>query len=97
MDELKEGIDALAEKRKANTVASDGMTRDQLLKDYGDIIDKQREVIKAWEKCAEDLVEYAHEFVAHLSTWGKGYDRNDKQIKMAEDAIEVYNKLKETK
>jgi predicted RNase H-like nuclease (RuvC/YqgF family) len=54
--------------------------------------------VEAWEKCAENLVDYAHDFVAHLSTWGKGYDRNDKQIKLAEDAIEEYNRLKnETK
>jgi hypothetical protein len=49
---------------------------------------------KAWEKCADDLIDYAHEFVADLSSWGKGYDRNDKQIKLAEDAIEEYNRLK---
>ncbi len=49
---------------------------------------------KAWEKCAENLVDYAHDFVTHLSTWGKGYDRNDRQIKLAEDAIEEYNRLK---
>ena len=54
--------------------------------------------LEAWEKCAENLVDYAHDFVAHLSTWGKGYDRNDRQIKLAEDAIEEYNRLKnETK
>jgi hypothetical protein len=47
-----------------------------------------------WEACADNLVDYAHEFVAHLSTWGKGYDRYDKDIKQAEDAIEQYNKLK---
>jgi hypothetical protein len=47
-----------------------------------------------WKKCAEDLVDYAHEFVAHLSAWGKGYDRHDKQIKQAEDAIEMYVNLK---
>jgi hypothetical protein len=47
-----------------------------------------------WKKCAEDLVDYAHDFVSHLSTW-KGYDRwHDKQIKQAEDAIEVYVNLK---
>jgi hypothetical protein len=50
--------------------------------------------LKAWEACADNLVDYAHDFVAHLSSWGKGYDRNDKQIKLAEDAIEAYNKLK---
>jgi hypothetical protein len=47
-----------------------------------------------WEACADNLVDYAHEFVAHLSAWGKGYDRYDKDIKQAEDAIEEYNKLK---
>jgi hypothetical protein len=54
--------------------------------------------VEAWEKCAQNLVDYAHEFVHQLSLWGKGYDRNDKQIKLAEDAIEEYNRLKnETK
>ncbi len=47
-----------------------------------------------WEACADNLVDYAHEFVANLSAWGKGYDRYDKDIKKAEDAIEEYNKLK---
>jgi hypothetical protein len=32
--------------------------------------------------------------VAHLSTWGKGYNRYDKDIKKAEDAIEEYLRLK---
>jgi hypothetical protein len=32
--------------------------------------------------------------VQNLSAWGKGYDRYDKDIKQAEDAIEVYFKLK---
>lgn len=50
--------------------------------------------LEAWEVCADNLVDYAHDFVTHLSSWGKGYDRNDKQIKLAEDAIEAYNKLK---
>ena len=42
-----------------------------------------------WEACADNLIDYAHEFVAHLSLWGKGYGRYDKDIKLAEDAIEV--------
>jgi hypothetical protein len=50
--------------------------------------------VEAWEKCADDLVDYAHEFVAHLSSWGKGYDRYDKDISKAEDAIEEYLRLK---
>jgi hypothetical protein len=50
--------------------------------------------VEDWEECADNLVDYAHEFVAHLSLWGKGYDRYDKDIKKAEDAIEQYNRLK---
>jgi hypothetical protein len=50
-----------------------------------------------WEACADNLVDYAHEFVAHLSTWGKGYDRYDKDIKKAEDAIEEHKRLKNHK
>jgi hypothetical protein len=65
-----------------------------LVKDYANIIDEQREKLKKWEACADNLIDYAHDFVAHLSAWGKGYDRNDKQIKLAEDAIEHYNRLK---
>ena len=65
------------------------------------LIDETKELyakLEAWEKCAENLVDYAHDFVAHLSTWGKGYDRNDRQIKLAEDAIAEYIRLKnETK
>ena len=52
------------------------------------------EEIDDWEACADNLVDYAHEFVQNLSAWGKGYDRNDKQIKLAEDAIEAYYRLK---
>lgn len=55
------------------------------------IIEQQ---VQDWESCADNLVDYAHEFVANLSTWGKGYNRYDKDIKKAEDAIEQYNKLK---
>ena len=58
----------------------------------------EEEKLKAWEACADNLIDYAHDFVAHLSTWGKGYDRNDRQIKLAEDAIAEYIRLKnETK
>lgn len=53
--------------------------------------------LKAWEECADNLIDYAHEFVENLSNWGKGYNRYDKEIKTAEDAIEVYNKLKKVK
>jgi hypothetical protein len=50
--------------------------------------------LEAWKKCAENLVEYAYEYVEHLSSWGKGYERVDKEIKQAEDIIEEYLKLK---
>lgn len=49
-----------------------------------------------WEICADDLVDYAHEFVSYRSTW-EGYDRNNTEIKKAEDAIEAYIKLKNGK
>jgi hypothetical protein len=65
------------------------------------LIDETKELydkLEAWEKCAENLVDYAHEFVANLSTWGKGYNRYDRDIEQAEDAIAEYNRLKnETK
>ena len=61
-----------------------------LLKENDDLYAK----LEAWETCADNLIDYAHDFVEHLSSWGKGYDRNDKQIKLAEDAIEQYNRLK---
>jgi hypothetical protein len=59
-----------------------------------DRIKELEEELVRWKACAENLVEYAHEYVAHLSSWGKGYDRVDKEIKQAEDAIEEYVKLK---
>lgn len=55
---------------------------------------EEKFVYNRWEACADNLVDYAHEFVANLSTWGKGYNRYDKDIKQAEDAIEEYNRLK---
>jgi hypothetical protein len=63
----------------------DGSTLDNFL------LQEERD---AWKKCAEDLVDYAHEFVHQLSLWGKGYDRYDKQISQAEDAIEEFIRLK---
>lgn len=50
--------------------------------------------LEAWKTCADNLIDYAHEFVEQLSSWGKGYERYDKHIKRAEDAIEEYVKLK---
>ena len=66
----------------------DGSTLDSFL------LEEAQNKIKQWEECADNLIDYAHDFVAHLSLWGKGYDRNDKQIKIAEDTIELYNRLK---
>jgi archaellum component FlaC len=47
MDELKEGINALAEKRN--------MTRDELLEEYSRIIDEQREEINRLKAKVEKL------------------------------------------
>lgn len=64
-----------------------------LLKENDDLYAK----LKAWEACADNLVDYAHEFVANLSLWGKGCKRYDQEIKQAEDAIEEYLRLKNGK
>ena len=145
MNELTEGIDALAERRNMNEEQHVNIN-DLLMKDFARLIDKQQKEneslmaerdflkaitdkilqefpvgnivehtiesiperisyylkelaeytqrVEAWEQCADNLVDYAHEFVAHLSTWGKGYDRYEKDIKKAEDAIEEHNRLK---
>jgi hypothetical protein len=53
--------------------------------------------LDAWEKCADNLVEYAREFTATLKSWGKGYGRYDREIKEAEERIATYNKLKNEK
>jgi hypothetical protein len=53
--------------------------------------------LDAWEKCADNLVEYAREFTSHLSAWGKGYGRYDREIREAEESIATYNKLKNEK
>jgi hypothetical protein len=50
IDELKEGVNALADMRRANTIASDSYTIDQLLKDYARIIDEQQEEIASLNK-----------------------------------------------
>jgi hypothetical protein len=50
--------------------------------------------LDAWEECATNLVEYAREFTSHLSAWGKGYGRYEREIKEAEERIATYNKLK---
>ena len=70
----------------------DGSTLDNFLLEEENA--RLKKEIKQWQECADNLVDYAHEFVANLSTWGKGYNRYDKDIKQAEDAIEVFNRLK---
>ena len=49
MNELKEGIEALAEERN--------MTRDQLLKDYARIIDEQKQEIERLQYLNESYLE----------------------------------------
>ena len=61
------------------------------------LIDETKELydkLEAWEKCADDLIAYAHGFVNYLSARGIGYEEHDRYIKQAEDAIEAYNSLK---
>jgi hypothetical protein len=53
--------------------------------------------LDAWEKCADNLIDYACEFKLNLTAWGKGYGRYDREIEEAEERIATYNKLKNVK
>jgi hypothetical protein len=86
---------------KSNSDEEQYINIHNLVGDFSRLIDIQKkeieeltEKIKAWEKCAENLVDYAHEFVAHLLLWGKDYGRYDFDIKQANAAIEEYERLK---
>lgn len=83
--EVPEMVEIVASIIEKQVNPHDGSTLDNFL------LQEERD---AWKKCAEDLVDYAHEFVHQLSLWGKGYDRYDKQISQAEDAIEEFIRLK---
>ena len=61
-----------------------------LVKDYADIIDEQREKLKSWEACADKLIIFA-EIVREV----EGNDvRNPDYYNSACEAIEQYNRLK---
>ena len=62
-----------------------------LVKDYADIIDEQREKLKRWEACAEKLISFAEivQAVEGNST------RNPEYYNSACEAIEMYKKLKD--
>lgn len=55
-----------------------------------------KETAQAWEQCADNLVDYAREFLQQLA-WGKGYPKYDSEIRQAEDAIKEYERLKNEK
>lgn len=62
-----------------------------LVKDYADIIDEQREKLKAWEACADKLIIFA-KIVREV----EGNDvKNPHYYDSACAAIEQYNKLKD--
>jgi hypothetical protein len=56
------------------------------------LLEKERD---AWRNCADNLVDYAREFVANLETWGKGYGRYDREMQEAKSAILKYVELTE--
>lgn len=47
-----------------------------------------------WEACADNLIVYAKDYVAHLSDLGEIDHVDNKQIKLVEDVLEQYNRLK---
>lgn len=61
-----------------------------LVKDYADIIDEQREKLKAWEACAEKLISFA-EIVREVEG---NATRNTEYYNSACEAIEQYNQLR---
>lgn len=60
MNELKEGIEALAEKRTADEIVSNNLTRVQLLKDYAAIIDDQVEELLRLKGVRDKMMEEFH-------------------------------------
>lgn len=44
---------------------------------------------------AENLVEYAHECLVRLESWGKGYDRYEREMETIREAIAGCQKWKE--
>jgi hypothetical protein len=61
-----------------------------LVKDYADIIDEQREKLKKWEACADKLIIFA-EIVREVEG---NSTRNPEYYNSACAAIELYNRLK---
>jgi len=51
-----------------------------------------------WRECAERLIEYAHESLTNLGTWGNGYERYERQMEQIRADIAQFDRLKgETK
>jgi len=51
-----------------------------------------------WRECAERLIEYAHESLTNLGTWGNGYERYSRQMEQIRADIAEFDRLKgETK
>lgn len=61
-----------------------------LVKDYADIIDEQREKLKKWEACADKLIIFA-KIVREVEG---NATRNPDYYNSACEAIEMYKKLK---
>lgn len=62
-----------------------------LVKDYADIIDEQREKLKAWEACADKLIIFA-EIVREVEG---NSTRNPEYYNSSCKAIEMFKKLKD--
>ena len=96
--EVPEMVEIVASIIEKQVNPHDGSTLDSFLLEEAELkIKNLEEELEKWKACADNLIDYAHEYVAHLSSWGKGYDRVDKEIKQAEDIIEEYLKLKNEK
>jgi len=47
-----------------------------------------------WRECAEGLIDYAHESLAELGTWGNGYERYERQMEQIRADIAEFERLK---
>jgi hypothetical protein len=47
-----------------------------------------------WRECAERLIDYAHESLAELGTWGNGYERYERQMEQIRADIAEFDRLK---
>lgn len=57
--------------------------------------DELREQLGEWRVCAENLIDYARQCLANLSSWGSGYQRYEREMDTIRKDIAEFDRLKE--